>query len=357
MRFRFRKFLLLAILILIIGVFFLPVKIPFSFRATGIVYPVKKWSLKTDFNGNYEGELKNYKTGVLEDVTSYKFDRGDIARLSLLPYFVNNSYVKAGDTLGYISSRFMDEKIQARQHLADVESKLLESSLTGEKESILENLRQKLIYAEQQFDLTKKSYDRSLVLFQDSVIPPNEFEIAQTTFENARTAVNIAKSEYEVAKTGEKPEEIKLIEERISSYKKEIEFYDNMKNDYVLLSPFSGKMIFDLYALEPVEYISISDTSGYMLYAPIKFNYRVYLNLHSKIEFTVPGTETILNSHLLEISNKVDYINNSQVVFTMSEIENPSEIIFPGLTVQCRFVCDEVSPWEYAKRTLNIFMR
>jgi hypothetical protein len=274
-----------------------------------------------------------------------------------MPYFVNNSFVKAGDTLGYISSRFMDEKIQSLQHQAEVESKLLESSITGEKESILENLRQKLIYAEQQYDLTKKNYDRSMILFQDSVIPLNEFEIAESTYENAKTAIDIAKSEYEVAKTGAKPEDIKLIEERISSFNKEIGFYNSMKKDYVLQSPFSGKMIFDLYSLNPVEYISITDTSGYMLYAPIKFNYRVYLKLNSQVEFTVPGTDTTLNAHLLEISNNVEFINTSQVVFTMSQVDNTSDIIFPGLTVQCKFVCDEISPWEYAKRTLNIFMR
>lgn len=335
----------------------MPVKIPFSFRATGIVYPIKKWSLRTDLNGNYEGELKNYKTGVIEDLTSYKFDRGDIARLSLKHYFVNNSFVKAGDTLGDISSRFMDEKIQNLQHQLDVESRLLESSKTGEKESILENLRQKLIYAEQQFDLTKKEYDRSNILFQDSVIAKSEFEIAETNYENAQTAIEIARSEYEVAKTGVKPEDVQLIEERISSYKKEIDFYNNMKKDYVLLSPFHGKMIFELYSLNPVEYISISDTSGYMLYAPIKFNYRTYLKLDSSVEFTVPGTETTLGAHILEISNNVESINKTQVVFTMSQIENPSDIIFPGLTVQCKFVCDKISLWEYAQRSLNIFMR
>ncbi len=357
MKFRYRKFLLLAIFLLLVGMFFLPIKIPFYFRATGIVYPVKKWSLRTDQNGNYEGELKNYKTGVIEDLKSFKFDRGDIARLSLMPYFVNNSYVKAGDTLGFINSRFMDEKILNLQHQAEIESKLLESSKTGEKESFLENLRQKLIYAEQQFDLTKKDYDRSKVLFQDSVIAISEFEIAESAYDNAKTAISIAKSEYEMAKTGVKPEEIQLIEERILSYTKEIEFYTSMKKDYVLLSPFSGKMIFDLYSLNPVEYISISDTSGYMLYAPIKFNYRAFLKLNSQVEFEVPGTETTLAAHILEISNNVESINKTQVVFTMSQIDNPTDIIFPGLTVQCKFVCDEISPWDYAKRTLNIFMR
>jgi len=357
MKFRYRKFFLLTILLLFIGVFFLPVKIPFSFRATGIVYPVKKWSLKTDMNGNYEGELKNYKTGVIEDLTSYKFRRGDIARLQLMPYFENNSFVKEGDTLGYIYSKYMDEQIEDLNNNLNVETKLLESSASGEKESILENLNQKLIYAQEQFDLTRKNYDRTKILFQDSLIPQSEYEISESAYENAKTAIQIARSEYEVARTGAKPEDLRLIQERIDSYKNEIEFYNEMKKDYVLKSPFSGKMIFDLYSLNPVEYISITDTSEYILYAPIKFNYRSYLKLNSVVGFTVPGTETSLIARVMEISNNVEFIKTSQVVFTMSQIDDPSDIIFPGLTVQCKFVCDQVSPWEYAKRTLNIFMR
>ena len=357
MRFRFRKFYLLAILLLIIGIFFLPFKVPFSFRSTGFVFPVKKWSVKTDLNGNYESELRNLRSGAIEDLTSYKFDRGDIARLSLLPNLLNNTFVKEGDTLGYITSKFLDEKIQNLQNMIDVESKLLESSITGQKESILENLKQKLIYAEQLYDFSRINYERSLTLMKDSVIPQSEFDIAKTSYENSKTAIEIAKSEYEVAKTGVKPEDVKLIEERISSYAKEMNFYSRMKNDYVLISPISGKIVIDLYSMEPVEFISITDTSEYILYSPIKNIYRLYLKPESKTEFSIPGTNITSEAELLEIGSNAEFIFTNQVVFTILRIKDPSDNIYPGLTVQIKFTCDEITLWEYAQRSISIFFK
>jgi len=356
MRFRFRKYLLLAILLLIIGIFFLPFKVPFSFHATGFIFPIKKWSIKTDLNGNYESELKNLKSGAVEDLTSYKFDRGDIAKLSLIPDLVNNSFVQAGDTIGYITSRFLDEKIQNLQNMIDVESKLLESSVTGQKESILENLRQKLIYAEQLYDFAKINYDRSSALFQDSVIPQSEFDIAKNSFDNAKTSIEIAKSEYEVAQTGVKPEDVKLIEERISSYTKEMYFYRKMKNDYVLISPIAGKIVIDLYSVEPVEYISITDTSEYILYSPIKNMYRVYLKPESKVDFAIPGTNATASAQIIEIGSNAEFIFRNQVVFIISRIENPSDDIYPGLSVEMKYTCDEITIWEYAGRSLSLFL-
>jgi len=366
MKIRYRKYLLIAILLLIVTLFFLPIKVPFAFRTTAIVYPIKKWSLKADSDGSFVGELVNYRTGVIEDLATYKFERGDIARLRLMPYLENNSFIKKGDTLGFIHSQFLDEKIQQIENSIEVESKLLASGKAGEKETVLENLRQKVINASVNYDFAKTNFERAQTLINDSVIADNDFEIIENQYNNALSNIELAKSEYQVALTGTKPEEISLIEERIKSYQKELLLSQKLKNEYVLAAPFAGKMIFDLYSLSqnPRDYISVTDTSYYVLYAPVKFNYRLYVDRQSIIEFTIPGTDQDMNAKIFEISNNVELISNgvnvassTQVIFVFAEIIGDSQHIYPGLTVQCQFVCDHISLWEYANRTLNIFIR
>ncbi len=366
MKIRYKKYLLLVILLLIVILFLLPIKVPFTFRTTAIVYPIKKWSLKTDSDGSFEGQLINYKTGVIEDLANYKFERGDIARLRLMPYLENNSFIKKGDTLGFIHSQFLDEKIQQLENAIEVESKMLASSKAGEKEPVVENLRQKMINASVNYDFAKKNFERAQILIKDSVIPDTEFELVENQYNNALSNVELTKSEYQVAITGIKPEEISLIEERITSYQKELLLSQQLKKEYVLAAPFDGKMIFDLYSLsqKPQDYISVTDTSFYVLYAPVKFNYRFYVDRQSNIEFTIPGTDQEMNAKIFEISNNVELISNgvnvassTQVIFVFAEIIGESQHIYPGLTVQCQFVCDNISLWEYAGRTLNIFMR
>lgn len=365
MKIRYRKYLLIAILLLIVLVFFLPVYVPFSFRTTAIVYPVKRWSLKTDLDGNFVGELKNFRTGVIEDLISYKFERGDIAKLRLKPGMVNNSFINAGDTLGKIHSQFLDEKIQELENSIEVETRTLASGKTGEKQEIIENLRQKKINAEVNYDFARKNYERAQVLIRDSVIAHTEFELAENAFLNASSLVEISRSDYQVAATGLKPEDISLIEERIKSYQRELELSRRLKQDYTLKAPFGGKVIFDLYNLNlnPLDYLSISDTSCYLLYAPIRFNYRPYIDNNTSIEFRIPGTEQTLNARVYEISNNVELLPNglnvvstTQVIFVFAEITDDSPLVFPGLTVQCKLKCDTILLREYARRTLNIFM-
>jgi hypothetical protein len=358
MRYRHRKFVaLILVLAAIGGLFFLPIKIPFTFRSTALIHPEKKWSLRTDMDGNFFGETKNFKTGAIESSTGFRFERGDIATLSINNYIINNAVVAIGDTLGYLYSRRVEERIQQLENLLAVEQRQLSSSTTGEKVEIINNLRQKMLLAGQQFDLAKKNYERAQVLFQDSVITANQFDQVESQYLTTKINIDITKSEYEIALTGEKPEMISLIREKIERYKREIEFLEETAQQYFLISPISGKLMFSQHSSAQHEYISIIDTSAFIVYVPVRFNYRSYLNYDLRVEFEIPGTEDIIEASIYDISNRIEFINSHQVVFIKAIVDQQSSLVIPGLSVQCKFYGDEITLREYIKRTLNIFLR
>jgi hypothetical protein len=348
----------LAIVLAVLGgLFFLPVKVPFTFRSTALIHPFKKWSLRTDMDGNFFGEVKNFKTGAIEQSTSYRFERGDIATLSVNNEIINNAKVSVGDTVGYLYSRLVEERIQHLQNQMAIEQRQLSSSLAGEKIEITENLKQKLQLAEQQLNLSKKNFDRSQVLYQDSVITANEFDQFENEYITAITNVEIAKSDYEIALSGEKPENISLIRERIDRFTREIEFLEGTKQEYLLVSPVSGKLIFSQHLSTQAEYISVIDASEFIVYIPIRFNYRPYLNDQMRLEFSIPGTDESIEAKIFDISERIELINSHQVIFVKAMTTQLSPLVIPGLSVQCKFYGDKITLREYIKRTLNIFLR
>ncbi len=56
----------------------------------------KKWSLRTDLEGNFYGELENFQSGAIEQSTSYRFERGDIVKLKLRHGLTNNDELRGG---------------------------------------------------------------------------------------------------------------------------------------------------------------------------------------------------------------------------------------------------------------------
>ncbi len=358
MRYLYRKYLALIVFLILIGlVLVIPIKIAFNFRSTALIHPIRQWTLRTDLDGNFYGELKNFSSGAIQLSTSYRFERGDIATLVLSDGLANNIIVEHGDTLGYLYSRLVDERIQKLQNLLAVENKQLQSSATGEKIEIVDNLKQKLTLAEQQYDLSRRNFERSKILYRDSVITTNDFEIAENEYLSSLTNIEIAKSEYEIASTGQKPEEIKLIEEKIASYKNEIEFLEETKKSYLLTSPVSGRMVFNHYLPNQTEYISITDTTAFILYIPVKFPYKAYLSNKMKIHFSIPGATEQLIAEIFDVSDRVEIIKSNQIVFVKALIKTSSPVIVPGLNVECVFMGDDITLKEYIKRTLDIFFK
>jgi hypothetical protein len=358
MRYRYSKHIaLILVLGAIVSLFFMPIKVPFSFRTTALVHPLKKWSLRADQDGNFFGELKNFKTGAIEQSTSYRFERGDIATLRVNGNVINNSKVSSGDTLGYLYSRLVEERYQRLTNQLAIEQRQMQSSLAGEKVEVIQNLQQKLVLAEQQLNLMEKNFERMQVLYSDSVITSAEYENAENQYLSAITNVNIAKSNFEIAVTGDKPENIALIQENIARYNKEIIFLEGTKQQYVLVSPINGKLILNQHLPNQVDYISIMDTSAFVIYIPIRFQYRQYLDDNMRFEFTVPGTDQPVEAAVIDISDRVELISSHQVLFVKALIVTQSPLIMPGLSVQSRFIGEPITIREYVQRTLNIFLR
>ena len=349
-----KKYFWVLILPVLLGIFISSVKIPYSFKSTAIIYPKSKWSLNTDPDGNFVGEIKNFKSGITKNITNYKFERGDIASLDIRSDFDNGSMVLEGDTIGEINSFYLNEKINKLKNLIAIENAILESSMTGDKPPVVKSLEQKYYLAQQAFDLAQRNFNRTEVLYKDTITPLAEFENAENNLKSAELNVSIAHNDYMAASSGVKPQEIKLIKEQIKSYNEELALMLDLKKQYLITAPLSGRLTYNS-GKDITELLSVIDIQEYSLYSPVKISNQHYLKLNSKIQFSIEGADREFTAQLYEVYDKVEIINNQQLVLTKSIIDQESDFINPGLTVQCKHVCDTITIWEYSQRAMRIF--
>lgn len=358
MGYPFKRYIPLIVLVVIIAtILFVPFRVPFSFRSLGFIHPEKRWSLKTDFDGNYVGELRNYRFGRAESVVSYRFERGDIASLELSSLAPGQAFIELGDTIGRIRSMRSSESLQQKENLVSVALRELQAGMSAEKAEILQQLSQQVELTRHQLTYASAQFERISLLYHDSLVPATSFEAEQTSFLTAKSQHEIAQSNYQSALSGVKPEEAKLLEEKINSLKKELHLIEQTNQAYTLLAPFSGRLELNPLMTETGEYLSITDTTAFILYAPVKIQFLPYLNANTQLEFFIQGSDLACKASIFDIGNKAENIGNQQVIFIKAVVDDPGRIAIDGITAECRFLGEDISLREYFSRTLKLYLQ
>ncbi|MCD4698176.1 MAG: hypothetical protein K8S16_18275 [Bacteroidales bacterium] len=345
-----RRYVLIIILVGALVTLFLPIKVHYSFKATAKIYPVREWHLKRGQDDSYIGEMRNYQTNVLSHVKSYKFERGDISEILLLNDLVSGDLVERGDTLAYINSYFIENELTKLYNQKAIEEKNLGVKLAGEKQELIDEATQRYNFAKQQRDLEEKNFNRHFKLYNDSIISTADFEVVENSFQLAEIKLELVQKEMISLRAGAKDEEIAYIQKKISGYKREIETYERLEDQYNIVSPVGGIITFNKIVNG---IIAVSDTSKYILKIPVKVNNIQYLDRISGIRFSIPGYEDEIDASFIMLDESVvSLLSNQQLVMAKAVIAGGQFKLFPGMAVQCTVVCDKISLFAFLSRSI-----
>lgn len=328
---------------------FLPIKTHYRFDATSKIFPIREWNLKRGQDDSYISEMHNYQTNVLSHVKSYKFERGDISEINQLKPIKGGDFVKAGDTLAYINSFFIENEITKLDNLRAVEEGNLAMKRSGEKQELIDEAEERYRFAKEKESLEEKQYKRYQKLIADSVISFSEFDEIENNYELAKINLEIAQRELFTLKTGAKEEEIAYINQKINSYEREIKTFERLKNKYNIISPISGIVSFNKMQ---DGIITISDTSKYILKIPVRVNNAQFLDRISSIKFSIPGHDEKIAATFISIDESVSLLSNQQLVMAKALIEGGQFTLYPGMAVECTVYCDELSLFNYLSRSI-----
>ncbi len=347
-----KGFLGIFLLIVLVGGAFVPVDLPYSFESTGRVYPLQSWILQKNPDGTLISMLHDHKTGLMSDYSSYQFDRGDVVNINFNPNGVENRSIVKGELVANISSNMLSQNLIQLQNQLAIEKARLENVSTGEKPEIVANNNEKIRLAKQDVAIAQKIFDRAQLTFKEGLIARSEFEFAENALKEAKLAVEVEEGKLMVVSTGQKPEEIKLVEAKIKSLQNQIAFNNTTNDNYNIFSPINGQIRYE--SSPEGDRMIVEDTSNYVLYVPIKLSNTSFVDSNSIVEIELMGRDTTLEATLVDMGGKVEILGIEQVVIAKALVPNFKEGLTIGMPVISRISVGEVTPYEYLERSMKV---
>ena len=214
-------------------------------------------------------------------------------RLSNL-FVEEGQYVRAGDTLAYISSPEVDAKMQqarAARAAADAQSSKAQNGARQQQVASAYEMWQK---AEVGVDIAKKSFDRVQQLYDKKVVSAQKRDEAEAQYRAAVATANAAKLQYDMACEGAQSEDKEAASALVKQAEGAVSEVAAYVNDRYLLAPCDGEVA-EIYAKRsdligtgsPV--MSILDMSNVWISVSVREDMLGNLRVGSLAEIRIPA--------------------------------------------------------------------
>lgn len=342
--------LVVLVAVMVAGLF-LPVKIPYELVSVGSVTPVEEWRLMQDAGGSLMATRKNFRTGMVSNISVWQFQEGDISGMELAIRADTLAFVSRGDTILRFFSTQILEQIAALEQELQIRTAERSVLVTGEKIPTVEEAQARLNFAREQLVLAEKQYAMDEPLYRDGVIAKIEYERSKNAYELARIAVETAEKTLQVVTTGAKPELVSVNKAQIEALTRNLRLLRQRYANYIVTAPFDA-------VVSPVgdtgEVIVLQNIDRYLIHIPVRTTEVRYIKPSSKVRVEdLAGGETF-EAEIMEVSKRAQVIVTQQVNFVLATVKPPDgKLLNQGLTAQCTVQCDALTPIEYLKRLLG----
>ena len=177
-------------------------------------------------------------TGLIETV--------QVNASSLLPGRIDSLWVDEGDKVykgqivATLESQILDAKLGQAVGMSKSASSVAEMTKKGSREEQKQSALNQYNIAKTNYKFAKKSYNRYLSLYKDSVISAQEFEVVETQFEAAKQQLAISRNLYNIAIRGSRPEEISAAEGQEETARNVKNEAKALRDETIVRSPVNG---------------------------------------------------------------------------------------------------------------------
>jgi hypothetical protein len=343
-----------GILFLLIIFLLIPIKVPYSVKAPGKILPAKEWIVTKGPDGRLITEFKDNKLGINQNYSVSQFERGDAIQFSLRPNISSGSMIKEKDTVAIIYSNEIERQFIQLKGELEVAKASLAANETGEKQSSIQEGKDRLVYMKKQAEEQNKIFNRLEALYQKDLISQEEYEISKGTAELNQINISIAEAQLQTAQTGVKKEQIDYIKSQIQSLQQQINVLQKRFKNYTLVSQVTG---IANRILGSDTLLIVSDTSEFVALIPVKWEERNYLSCNQKVYLKAPDSSITQDATLVRIDKSIHPLNGGQVFFVTAFFDSPKTDFLSGLMVQCSIQCTPIRPVEYLERIFQSILR
>ena len=345
-RFYFTAFIVLVGISLIL---FLPLELPFAVKSYAKLVPSQEWVLEKGRDGQLMESTFNYETGNSDGYRVSHFERGSSINFSFHPSITPGGTIVKGDTIGSILSSEVQERLISLQgDLATAKSSLAVMT-SGEKTAIVQEAQRRLQFAEKRLDEHSRALARAEKLFSEDLISRQSLEEEQGQAKLLSLEVSIAESHLRATQTGEKPEQLGLIQARIAALADEIKAIHARTASYTLTAPISGRILRDY---SPTTLLTISDQRRYVVLVPVKWEDYFHVSQMQNARIELKGFPGPVVGTVVSLDREIEVLNGVKVVMLTAILDPSEQNLMPGMLAKCKIECNPVTPLEYVKRLL-----
>ncbi len=343
---RYKTPIAIALVILIIVIIFLPIEYPSSINSKGKLLPHKTWLISKETDGRLTTELLDNVTGLNNEFSVTQFERGDAVQFKFNLDLISLGIVQQGDTIGYVISNEIEKDIEKLKGELISAKALLNVQTSSEKESVIEEEKSKLVFAEKELEEQTKIYERKKKLFDRDLISQQEFEADEARYELAKININIAKERLRSVQSGAKAEEIDYASTQISTIENEIRVLQKRYESNNIISPIAGNVT---RSFSSDTLLIINDVSKNIVLIPIKWQDSGKLKPEQQVVVSSPNINETLQGKVFSIGNAVKTLNGIQFIMVTAVFEDSISQLKPGLLVDCKIHIDDSTALELIK--------
>lgn len=326
------------------------INIQYNLNYSAKLIPSKENIISMGNDGSLFNILADYKKGIRSDITVLSIERGDSWSFSINERIKSGDLVTRGDTIGSVVSSNLTLELETYRGRLEELKALYEETAAGLKKEDVKIFENELEYARRQFGEHTILLKRYSALAEKNLISYEDYEIEKGKNELFKIQIEIAQSRLNSALIGMKPASLASIKTQIQSAGNNLKQLMNKLKRFTITAGIDGiierVITGDTLAV-------LSDYSEYVLLIPVRLTDRDLIKMGQRLSFTLPDSIANIEAEIIDISHKVDKINETSVVLVYADGIKGKPGFFSGLIVEVKINCGEVSLFEYVKRMFN----
>ncbi|MBC8374683.1 MAG: hypothetical protein H8E26_01490 [FCB group bacterium] len=310
--------------VLIVVLLFVP--FPHGTSLKAVVTASNHFQVLSNGNGAYSTSHKDLWKNRTLSSRSLLPDRGGLVVYKANPQ-LSQGLVTAGDTLAWLYSSTLSDKIVSLEGNINTLKASLEFERSGSKETEIEAARLQLTYARARLEEQQKILERSKSLLEGKIIPQQEYDIEVRRERLDAIRVSIAEADLGSALSGAQTRKLDVFRAQIADEEKKMALARDVLSHMTFVSPLSGKLLFPLSedTLMSVEQV---DTLVAML--PIQGGSFNMVEWTSHLTLIGPNFEMNVSPEQMQVDDHILKVGSEQLILVRIRIDNTEGSLVPG---------------------------
>jgi hypothetical protein len=336
--------LVVLFIVALIVILNLMVKPQLTVETFSQVMPREKWLLTRGTNGQVISSMIDFTRGFTTSYSLNQFERGEYVALDFVFNRNGRKYVSKGDTIIYIISTDVEERIISAAGDLAIAKATLKSLISGEKQALVEEAKARLGYNAKQIEDQKINVSRVEALRTKGLGSDVEYETQKWMLDLYEVERGIYKAQLDNLITGVKPEERELLTTQVNALEATLNSIRERMTKLAIVSPISGRVG---VVYSPDTLMSIINDKEIVLHTAIKTKDIELFSAGQHLHLKFGDKEKKIEGEVLTISREVDIVNGEQVAFASILVDNSDGKLMSGMVIENYIEVREMSFWEY----------